>query len=657
MASTFSPLLRIELIGAGEQAGAWNNTTNTNLGTLIEQAIAGSTSVSLDSTTYNLGSNEAINFGASDIQRNMAITFTGDPGGDVTVTIPATSKLYFIRNSTSGTASLKLKTAAQLLANAVVVPNGKTMIVGCDGTNAVVGINSLPASSTIGSDIIATVSGTETLTNKTLTAPKFADNGFISDPHANEMLAFDTLASGLIPDDKNSYLSVSNGPSALVVTGASGNGTTATVTYNAGNSTQVPVGAAVTIAAVSPAGYNGTYTVTASSAGSVSYTNSTTATYSSGGTVSIEPAIAAVGTNSNIDINLVPKGTGVVRFKGSPIATDGSNTFTSSQVISVTNDTNPALLITQLGTGEALRVEDSTNPDATPFVVTASGNVGINGSTTAAELTIGGTQQNRLWLDAFGTTNRQLFVRANGTAAAKTIVASGESVGSNNFFGYDGVGNIELANIVATVDGTPGTNDMPGRLTFATTADGASSPTERFRIGSAGQLGIGGATYGTAGQVLTSGGASAPPTWTTPSRLVVGTAITISNQASADFTGIPAGVNRITVSCFNVFTVGENWLQIQLGTSSGYVTSGYSSGSFTQGGSSTFSDAFSIRNSGNGSSGTMTLARVTGNLWVASHAFQTQAGGGALALSGTLDRVRLKAQANLTSGWVNIMYE
>jgi hypothetical protein len=69
------------------------------------------------------------------------------------------------------------------------------------------------------------------------------------------------------------------------------------------------------------------------------------------------------------------------------------------------------------------------------------------------------------------------------------------------------------AAVEAFVDGTPGANDMPGRLVFSTTADGASSPTERFRIGSAGQLGIGGATYGTSGQVLTSGGASAAPSW------------------------------------------------------------------------------------------------------------------------------------------------
>ena len=52
MPSTFSPSLRIELIGAGEQSGTWNNTTNNNLGDLIEQAISGAT------TTLNVTSGD-----------------------------------------------------------------------------------------------------------------------------------------------------------------------------------------------------------------------------------------------------------------------------------------------------------------------------------------------------------------------------------------------------------------------------------------------------------------------------------------------------------------------------------------------------------------------------------------------------------------------
>ena len=152
--------------------------------------------------------------------------------------------------------------------------------------------------------------------------------------------------------------------------------------------------------------------------------------------------------------------------------------------------------MTQTGAGDAILVEDSANPDSTPFVVTATGNVGIGVTAPVAPLQILGTTQNRMWLSGAAINSRQLFVRSNGTFAAPTIVASGDDIGSVNFFGYDGAANIELANITATVDGTPGTNDMPGRLTFSTTADGALSPTERMRIDSSGNVGIGAVSGG-----------------------------------------------------------------------------------------------------------------------------------------------------------------
>jgi hypothetical protein len=74
-----------------------------------------------------------------------------------------------------------------------------------------------------------------------------------------------------------------NGP-AINVTGASGTGTVATVTF-ATQAAAIPVGTTVVIAGINPSGYNGTVVVTASSVTSVSYTNATTATWSSGGTV------------------------------------------------------------------------------------------------------------------------------------------------------------------------------------------------------------------------------------------------------------------------------------------------------------------------------------------------------------------------------------
>ena len=75
-----------------------------------------------------------------------------------------------------------------------------------------------------------------------------------------------------------------------------------------------------------------------------------------------------------------------------------------------------------------------------------------------------------------------------GSVGTRGIVGSAAHVGFISFGGDDGTNFINAATISAFVDGTPGANDMPGRLVFSTTADGASSPTERMRITSAGVL-------------------------------------------------------------------------------------------------------------------------------------------------------------------------
>lgn len=121
---------------------------------------------------------------------------------------------------------------------------------------------------------------------------------------------------------------------------------------------------------------------------------------------------------------------------------------------------------------------------------------------------------------AWGTTQFPVlqFARSNsGVLGTQAVVASGDTLGFIDFGGSDGTGFIRAATIAAQVDGTPGTNDMPGRLVFSTTADGASSVTERARITSTGAWSFGstGTNTGTSGQVLTSQGSGAEPTWTT----------------------------------------------------------------------------------------------------------------------------------------------
>ena len=85
-----------------------------------------------------------------------------------------------------------------------------------------------------------------------------------------------------------------------------------------------------------------------------------------------------------------------------------------------------------------------------------------------------------------------LIGKSRGSIGSNTIVQNGDGIGYIGFAGADGTDlETRAASISCEVDGTPGADDMPGRLVFSTTADGASSPTERLRIDSSGNVGIG----------------------------------------------------------------------------------------------------------------------------------------------------------------------
>jgi hypothetical protein len=75
-----------------------------------------------------------------------------------------------------------------------------------------------------------------------------------------------------------------------------------------------------------------------------------------------------------------------------------------------------------------------------------------------------------------------------GSVGSTTVVQSGDALGSIEFQGSDGTKFVQAAAIQCEVNGTPGANDMPGRLVFSTTSDSASSPTERMRIDSSGSV-------------------------------------------------------------------------------------------------------------------------------------------------------------------------
>lgn len=129
MASTYSTLLRIELIATGDQSGTWGTTTDTNLGTLIEKSIAGTAAVTHpDTANYTMTANN----GADDEARCMMIKVTGVLSIARNVVCPTSSKMYIVHNATSGGFSFTFKTSG---GTGVVIANGAKTLLYCDGTN------------------------------------------------------------------------------------------------------------------------------------------------------------------------------------------------------------------------------------------------------------------------------------------------------------------------------------------------------------------------------------------------------------------------------------------------------------------------------------------------------------------------------------------
>jgi len=134
MSSTYSSNLALELIGAGEQAGNWGSTTNTNLGTLVEQAISGYVTQAVATGT---DTTITIPNGASGVARNMFIELTGTGGTNTNLIVPANKKLYYIYNNTSS-GQVTVKVSGQ---TGVSVINGSKVTLASNGTDIVVANN------------------------------------------------------------------------------------------------------------------------------------------------------------------------------------------------------------------------------------------------------------------------------------------------------------------------------------------------------------------------------------------------------------------------------------------------------------------------------------------------------------------------------------
>ena len=129
MPSTYSNL-KIQLMATGENSTTWGNVTNVNLGTALEEAIAGSADVTFASGNVTLTLTDT---NATQIARNMRLRCTGTTGGSTrNLVVPSIEKAYLVKNDCAD--SVQVKTSA---GTGITVPTGKAMWVYSDGTNVV----------------------------------------------------------------------------------------------------------------------------------------------------------------------------------------------------------------------------------------------------------------------------------------------------------------------------------------------------------------------------------------------------------------------------------------------------------------------------------------------------------------------------------------
>jgi hypothetical protein len=134
MASTYSNL-KIELMGTGDQSGTWGTTTNTNLGTAIEEAITGTADVTFASADVTL---TLTNTNTAQTARNLRLNLVGTVGAAQNLIVPAIEKQYIINNTLGFAITVKNSTGT-----GVAVPAGKSMIVFNTGSNVVETVTAL----------------------------------------------------------------------------------------------------------------------------------------------------------------------------------------------------------------------------------------------------------------------------------------------------------------------------------------------------------------------------------------------------------------------------------------------------------------------------------------------------------------------------------
>ena len=368
MASTYSPSLRLELIGDGDQSGIWGQTTNNNLGYLLEQAVSGVVTIAMTDANYTMS-----NFnGVVDEARNQVLIVTGTLTATRNLIAPLVEKTYVVQNNTTGSQSVQIIGSSGL---GVTIPNGIAAYVYCDGTNFYNATSGSVGNYKVNGNL--SVTGTTALTGATTLSSTLAVTGATT---------FTGIPSGptATPGTNTTQLATTAFTTAAIT--AQGLGTIATQNANnvaiTGGSitgiTALPVASGGTGRSTLTAnnvvlgnGTSGVNFVAPSTAGNLLVSNGTTWTSATFASSGVKLGLGITGeawVNTGNVLN-----TGYTNSYGYPImvaitSTSGSGTSISAVVGGVTVQTNGVHAATELNT--------------LTFIVPTGATYAVNGSET-----------------------------------------------------------------------------------------------------------------------------------------------------------------------------------------------------------------------------------------------------------------------------------
>jgi len=222
MAESYSTSLKLTLIGDGDLSGTWGDVTNTNLGTLLEQAICGVTYIPMGDTNQTLTNYN----GVSNQARNAVLVATGSNTAIRQIVAPLVPKLYIVNNSTSGGFAITIGGSTGYL---VTIPNGLSSLVYCDGTNFYQGITvAATAATTVGGGLPNQILYQQATGNTQFIAAPSSSNTFLQWTGSAfawaSITASLTVGASAISGGTNGYILYNNGGTLgnVATTGASG---------------------------------------------------------------------------------------------------------------------------------------------------------------------------------------------------------------------------------------------------------------------------------------------------------------------------------------------------------------------------------------------------------------------------------------------------